>query len=60
MKKESTFVFRITLVQGLNRQIRRMSEHFGYDVTKLERTRIMNVSLKGCRRESGVISPMTS
>ncbi|ATZ10015.1 23S rRNA pseudouridine(2604) synthase RluF [Erwinia amylovora] len=47
VKKESTFVFRITLVQGLNRQIRRMSEHFGYDVTKLERTRIMNVSLKG-------------
>ncbi|CAO95082.1 23S rRNA pseudouridine(2604) synthase RluF [Erwinia tasmaniensis] len=47
VKKESTFVFRITLVQGLNRQIRRMSEHFGYEVTKLERTRIMNVSLKG-------------
>ncbi|AUX74339.1 23S rRNA pseudouridine(2604) synthase RluF [Erwinia pyrifoliae] len=47
VKKESTFVFRITLVQGLNRQIRRMSEHFGYEVSKLERTRIMNVSLKG-------------
>ncbi len=40
-------VFNITLVQGLNRQIRRMCEHFGYDVVKLERTRIMNVSLKG-------------
>ena len=40
-------MFRITLVQGLNRQIRRMCEHFGYEVTKLERTRIMNVSLKG-------------
>lgn len=40
-------VFRITLVQGLNRQIRRMCEHFGYEVTKLERTRIMNVSLTG-------------
>ncbi len=45
--KESTFVFRITLVQGLNRQIRRMCKHFGFEVTKLERTRIMNVSLKG-------------
>ena len=45
--KESTYVFNITLVQGLNRQIRRMAEHFGYDVVKLERTRIMNVSLKG-------------
>mgnify|MGYP002661236234 CR=1 FL=1 len=40
-------VFNITLVQGLNRQIRRMCEHFGYEVVKLERTRIMNVSLKG-------------
>ncbi len=47
VKKESTFVFRIILVQGLNRQIRRMTKHFGYEVTKLERTRIMNVSLKG-------------
>jgi 23S rRNA pseudouridine2604 synthase len=46
-QKEAPFVFRITLVQGLNRQIRRMCEHFGYEVTKLERTRIMNVSLTG-------------
>jgi len=41
------FVFNITLIQGLNRQIRRMCEHFGYEVTKLERTRIMNINLKG-------------
>ncbi|MFM4804403.1 23S rRNA pseudouridine(2604) synthase RluF [Aeromonas bivalvium] len=47
VKKEAPFVFRITLVQGLNRQIRRMCEHFGFEVTKLERIRIMNVSLKG-------------
>lgn len=47
VKKEAPFVFRITLVQGLNRQIRRMCEHFGYEVKKLERTRIMNVSLNG-------------
>lgn len=45
--KESTFVFKITLVQGLNRQIRRMCEHFGFEVTKLERVRIMNITLKG-------------
>lgn len=45
--KESTFVFTITLVQGLNRQIRRMCEYFGYEVTQLIRTRIMNVSLQG-------------
>ena len=47
VKKEAPFVFRIVLVQGLNRQIRRMCEHFGYEVTKLERTRIMNVGLSG-------------
>lgn len=45
--KEAPQVFRVTLVQGLNRQIRRMCEHFGYEVTKLERVRIMNISLKG-------------
>ena len=45
--KVSPNVFNITLVQGLNRQIRRMCEHFGYEVVKLERTRIMNVNLKG-------------
>ncbi len=45
--KLSTNVFSITLVQGLNRQIRRMCEYFGYDVVKLERTRIMNVGIKG-------------
>lgn len=47
VKRESSFVFRITLIQGLNRQIRRMCEYFGYEVTKLERVRIMNISLKG-------------
>lgn len=45
--KESPLVFKITLIQGLNRQIRRMCEHFGFEVTKLERTRIMNITLKG-------------
>jgi 23S rRNA pseudouridine2604 synthase len=45
--QEASHVFRITLIQGLNRQIRRMCEHFGYEVTKLERVRIMNISLKG-------------
>jgi len=37
--------FRITLIQGLNRQIRRMCEHFGYKVTSLKRIRIMNIDL---------------
>ena len=37
--------FRIVLTQGLNRQIRRMCEHFGYTVRRLQRVRIMNVQL---------------
>jgi 23S rRNA pseudouridine2604 synthase len=37
--------FRIILTQGLNRQIRRMCEHFGYEVRKLKRVRIMNIHL---------------
>jgi len=47
VEKEASQVFRITLVQGLNRQIRRMCKYFGYEVTKLERVRIMNVDLTG-------------
>jgi 23S rRNA pseudouridine2604 synthase len=45
--QEAINTFRIILIQGLNRQIRRMCEHFGYDVIKLERVRIMNIDLKG-------------
>jgi 23S rRNA pseudouridine2604 synthase len=45
--QEASQVFRITLIQGLNRQIRRMCEHFGYEVISLERVRIMNISIKG-------------
>ncbi len=37
--------FRIILTQGLNRQIRRMCEYLGYEVSRLQRVRIMNVSL---------------
>ncbi len=45
----SETTFKITLVQGLNRQIRRMCEYLGYEVKKLKRTRIMNVSLAGLK-----------
>jgi len=45
--KESVFSFKIVLIQGLNRQIRRMCEYFDYEVVKLERIRIMNIGLKG-------------
>ncbi|WP_297630863.1 23S rRNA pseudouridine(2604) synthase RluF [uncultured Clostridium sp.] len=45
VKKEGENVFRIILTQGLNRQIRRMCEALGYEVTQLERIRIMNINL---------------
>ena len=45
IKKLSTNEFKIILTQGLNRQIRRMCEHFNYKVVSLERTRIMNIKL---------------
>jgi 23S rRNA pseudouridine2604 synthase len=41
----SRFVFRIVLVQGLNRQIRRMCEYLEYQVVSLKRTRIMHIEL---------------
>lgn len=40
-------VFRIILTQGLNRQIRRMCSSFGYEVQRLQRVRIMNVTIDG-------------
>jgi 23S rRNA pseudouridine2604 synthase len=45
VKQEGTKRFRIILTQGLNRQIRRMCEHLGYDVMKLTRVRVMNIKL---------------
>ncbi len=45
VEKEAKSRFRITLTQGLNRQIRRMCEALGYEVVKLRRVRIMNISL---------------
>jgi 23S rRNA pseudouridine2604 synthase len=40
-------VFRVVLKQGLNRQIRRMCNKFGYQVIKLQRVRIMHITLGG-------------
>lgn len=45
VEKLNDFTFKIVLTQGLNRQIRRMCEYLEYEVTKLKRTRIMNVNL---------------
>jgi len=43
----SDYEFQIILTQGLNRQIRRMAKECGYRVTRLERIRIMNVTIDG-------------
>ena len=45
VEKIDNYSFRITLTQGLNRQIRRMCEYLGYSVRTLERHRIMNIKL---------------
>jgi 23S rRNA pseudouridine2604 synthase len=45
VKQEGDNRFRIILTQGLNRQIRRMCETLGYQVTSLKRIRIMNITL---------------
>lgn len=43
--KTGPCTFRIIISQGLNRQIRRMCEYFGYRVMKLKRVRIINIRL---------------
>ena len=45
VKRLGAKTFNITLTQGMNRQIRRMTEALGYDVVKLKRTRIVNIEL---------------
>lgn len=50
VQKVDRNTFRIILTQGLNRQIRRMCEHFGYEVTRLQRVRIMNIRLGGLKQ----------
>lgn len=45
VEKLSKNVFKIILMQGLNRQIRRMCSALGYNVRRLQRIRIMNIEL---------------
>ncbi len=49
MDSKST-TMKITLFQGLNRQIRKMFEHFGYNVKTLKRIQHATVSLEGLKR----------
>lgn len=47
VKRINENTYSIILTQGLNRQIRRMSKAFGFNVVKLERIRIVNINLEG-------------
>ncbi len=49
VKQEGPTTFRIILKQGLNRQIRRMCDALDYKVYKLQRIRIMNITLNGIK-----------
>lgn len=46
----SSTTMKITLFQGLNRQIRKMFEHFGYEVKSLKRIQHATVSIEGLKR----------
>lgn len=47
VEQTGTHGFKIILVQGLNRQIRRMCDALGFHVRQLQRVRIMNITLDG-------------
>lgn len=49
VKPVGRYQFSIILTQGFNRQIRRMCEFLGYEVTRLVRTRIMHLELTGLK-----------
>lgn len=49
VEKIGKYTFRITLTQGVNRQIRRMCAVFGYRVNALKRIRVMNIELGDLR-----------
>src|SRR3989339_263325 len=45
IKQTGEKTFKIILTEGLNRQIRRMCDYFGYQVVSLKRVRIMHIHL---------------
>ena len=57
LKKVNEDTFRITLTEGKNRQIRRMTEKLGYTVRDLQRVRVQNIKLEklgvGLHRDIG-------
>ncbi|MEG2868841.1 MAG: 23S rRNA pseudouridine(2604) synthase RluF [Terrisporobacter sp.] len=49
VERQGKFMFKIILTEGMNRQIRRMTEALDYKVVKLERIRIMNIHMSKLR-----------
>lgn len=49
IKKAGKYTFQIVLTQGLNRQIRRMCQEFGFKVVSLRRDRVVNIELNGLK-----------
>lgn len=49
LEQTGKYTFKIILTQGLNRQIRRMCQCFGYKVRTLTRIRVMNIGLDGLK-----------
>ncbi len=45
LEMKGKYTFHIVLTQGLNRQIRRMCQYFGYEVVSLRRIRVLNIEL---------------
>ena len=49
IKRTGADAFNIVLTEGMNREIRRLCEYFGYSVIFLNRIRFMNIKLDGIR-----------
>lgn len=45
VEKAGKFTFKITLTQGVNRQIRRMTKELGYHADAIKRVRVVNIRL---------------
>lgn len=57
-KEKNTTLVEITISEGRNRQVRRMFEHFGHEVTKLTRIEMGGLTLKGLNAGEGrVLTP---
>ena len=57
VNKNNTCIVEIRIHEGINREIKRLFEAIGYDVEKLKRERIANLTLEGL--PSGTFRPLT-